>query len=49
MRLGNGGYGFIGSHVAEVFFRKGHQVTIIDNLLDGQPDKRQVQAYVLSD
>ncbi|MGI6643145.1 MAG: NAD-dependent epimerase/dehydratase family protein [Bacillota bacterium] len=33
--LVTGGYGFIGSHVAEVFFRKGHRVTIIDNLSTG--------------
>jgi UDP-glucuronate decarboxylase len=30
-----GGYGFIGSHVAEMFFRKGHRVTIIDNISTG--------------
>ncbi len=30
-----GGYGFIGSHAAEAFFRKGHRVTIIDNISTG--------------
>lgn len=30
-----GGYGFIGSHVAEEFFREGHRIFIIDNLSTG--------------
>lgn len=32
-----GGYGFIGSHVAEVFFREGYHIYIIDNLSTGDP------------
>ena len=31
-----GGGGFIGSHVADRFMQKGHQVSIIDNLLIGK-------------
>lgn len=30
-----GGYGFIGSHVAEEFFSEGHRIFIIDNLSSG--------------
>lgn len=30
-----GGAGFIGSHVADVFIRAGHEVTILDNLTTG--------------
>lgn len=30
-----GGYGFIGSHVAEEFFREGHRIFVIDNLSTG--------------
>jgi len=33
-----GGYGFIGSHVADKFFQKGHAIYIIDNLSTGQKD-----------
>ena len=32
-----GGYGFIGSHVAEEFFKEGHRIFIIDNLSTGNP------------
>lgn len=31
-----GGYGFIGSFAAERFYKEGHQVYIIDNLITGQ-------------
>ncbi|WP_239617861.1 NAD-dependent epimerase/dehydratase family protein [Cohnella mopanensis] len=31
-----GGYGFIGSFVAERFYKEGHQIYIIDNLSSGQ-------------
>lgn len=31
-----GGYGFIGSHVAERFHREGHQIYILDNLSSGK-------------
>ena len=30
-----GGYGFIGSHIAEKFYNEGHQIFIIDNLATG--------------
>lgn len=33
--LVTGGYGFIGSHVAEIFYKEGHKVFIIDNLSTG--------------
>lgn len=33
-----GGYGFIGSHVAERFHREGYKVYIIDNLTTGSPN-----------
>lgn len=33
-----GGAGFIGSHVCELFFKKGYQITIIDNLITGKLD-----------
>lgn len=32
-----GGYGFIGSHVAEEFYKEGHHIFIIDNLTSGNP------------
>lgn len=31
-----GGAGFIGSHLAELLIGKGHQVTVVDNLLSGR-------------
>ena len=30
-----GGYGFIGSHVAEEFYKEGYRIFIIDNLSSG--------------
>ncbi|KQX66380.1 MULTISPECIES: NAD-dependent epimerase/dehydratase family protein [unclassified Paenibacillus] len=33
-----GGLGFIGSHVAERFYKEGHQIFIIDNLSSGNPE-----------
>ncbi len=33
--LVTGGYGFIGSHVAEKFYKEGYEVSIIDNLSTG--------------
>lgn len=32
-----GGYGFIGSHIADEFFKEGHRIFIIDNLSTGSP------------
>ncbi len=37
----SGGYGFLGSHIAEKFFREGSQVYIIDNLSTG--DKNNIK------
>lgn len=36
--LVTGGYGFIGSHVVETFYKEGYEVFIIDNLSSGSPD-----------
>lgn len=33
-----GGYGFIGSHVADRFFKEGYEVHIIDNLVTGKAE-----------
>ena len=33
-----GGYGFIGSHIAEKFYNEGHQIFIIDNLATGSSE-----------
>lgn len=45
-----GGYGFIGSYVAERFYQEGYEVSIIDNLSSG--DKRNIdfkhKAYVIA-
>ena len=32
-----GGAGFIGSHVAEIYLRTGHEVWIVDDLSTGKP------------
>lgn len=34
--LVTGGYGFIGSFVAEKFYREGHEVHVLDNLSTGK-------------
>lgn len=39
--LVTGGYGFIGSFVAETFFKEGHEVYIIDNLSSGNKENVQ--------
>jgi len=33
-----GGAGFIGGHIAELLFKRGHQVVAIDNLATGKPE-----------
>jgi len=33
-----GGAGFVGSHLADHFFEKGHEVTVVDNLITGSLD-----------
>lgn len=33
-----GGYGFIGSHVADRFYKEGYEVHIIDNLVTGKAE-----------
>lgn len=45
-----GGYGFIGSHVAERFFKEGYKVIIIDNLTSGKKSNLTVEhtAYTFS-
>jgi len=45
-----GGYGFIGSHTADRFFKEGYEVYIIDNLVSGQKENVQFKhkSYILS-
>ncbi len=38
-----GGYGFIGSHVAERFYKEGHQLFIIDNLVTGSKNNLNIK------
>jgi len=38
-----GGCGFIGSHIAERFFKEGHQIFIIDNLSTGAKENLGIQ------
>lgn len=38
-----GGYGFIGSHIAERFFKEGHEIFIIDNLSTGAKDNVSIR------
>src|SRR5690606_19803858 len=38
-----GGYGFIGSHVAERFFKEGYEIYIIDNLSTGNKANVQIK------
>ncbi len=37
--LVTGGYGFIGSHLAERFYKEGHSVVILDNLSNGDKER----------
>lgn len=45
-----GGYGFIGSHVAERFHKEGYEVHIIDNLTTGKKENVKIKhkSYILS-
>lgn len=45
-----GGYGFIGSHVAERFYKEGYEVHIIDNLTTGNKENVKIKhkSYILS-
>ncbi|MCT4606505.1 MAG: NAD-dependent epimerase/dehydratase family protein [Marinisporobacter sp.] len=38
-----GGYGFIGSHVAERFYKEGHEIHIIDNLSAGDQENVKIK------
>lgn len=38
-----GGYGFIGSHIAERFFKEGHKIYIIDNLSTGNENNVNIK------
>jgi len=38
-----GGYGFIGSHVANKFYKEGHRIVIIDNLSTGKAENVKVK------
>lgn len=44
-----GGYGFIGSHIADRFFKEGYEIYIIDNLSTGNKDNVAIKhrGYVL--
>ncbi|WP_042356149.1 NAD-dependent epimerase/dehydratase family protein [Bacillus rubiinfantis] len=48
--LVTGGYGFIGSFVAERFYREGHEVHILDNLSTGSKNNVQFRhrSYILN-
>ena len=45
-----GGYGFIGSHVAELFYKEGYEVHILDNLSSGKKENISFKhkSYILS-
>lgn len=38
-----GGYGFIGSHTANRFYKEGHEVFIIDNLISGKRENVKIK------
>src|SRR5438093_10881059 len=49
--LVTGGYGFVGSHLVERLVRHGHEVTVLDNLSNGQLDnldavRRDITSYL---
>src|SRR5690606_10474832 len=48
--LVTGGYGFIGSHVADRFYKEGYEVFIIDNLSTGTKENVKIKhkSYILS-
>ena len=45
-----GGYGFIGSHVAQLFYEKGYEIHILDNLSSGKTSNVTIphHAYICS-
>jgi UDP-glucose 4-epimerase len=45
--LVTGGAGFIGSHLAEALCKKGHQVTILDNLSTGKKENLPKEAHFI--
>ena len=49
--LVTGGYGFVGSHLVEKLVKDGHEVTVLDNLTNGQLDnlgnvRRDITSYL---
>lgn len=38
-----GGYGFIGSHLAERFYKEGHKITVLDNLSTGREGRLKIK------
>lgn len=44
----SGSWGFVGSHVIDHFFNKGHEVLGVDNLLSGKRENVETQASVIN-